>query len=211
MKQFLLSAKAILAAVISMCSSSVSAQLALPVIPSTNSVVRYQRVQPVFKTVQISKARGDILLSALDGGKALEPWMKNGLPPGVVCALPVPARIWMEVTITNGNTCLIGLSQDGGLLYLTNGLYAVTDKALSQTAQWVTLMKDELRLEVVNTPKPFTYKLGTIDDVGTLSDAARLFYGDANKWKHIYDANRKTIRNPHILSGHEKLIIPKLK
>jgi hypothetical protein len=68
----------------------------------------------------------------------------------------------------------------------------------------------DLRREVLNTPKPFVYTLGTLNDGGTLSGVARLFYGDPNKWHQIYEANRKTIKNPNVLRGNEKLVIPKL-
>lgn len=39
---------------------------------------------------------------------------------------------------------------------------------------------------------------------------ARVFYGDASKWRRIYDANRKTIKNPDVIDGALKLTIPKL-
>ncbi len=190
---------------------SAQSQIAPLFIPHTNAVVSYRRVQPVFKTPKIEKAHGDAFLAALDEGKAVERWMKNGLPEGVVCALPMPPRVWLELTLTNGTTLSIGITQDGGLLHLPNGFYEVTDKALSQTSAWMTDMAAALRAEVINTPKPFTYKIGTLDGDGTLSGLARVFYGDASKWKHIYEANRKIIKNPHVISGHETIIIPKLK
>lgn len=179
-------------------------------IPQTNAVASYKRLQPVFKSTQVDKARGDALLVALDGGKALEPWLKNGGSDGTAYFTPVPARLWLELTLTDGAVLKIGLTRNGGLLYLPSGLYNVTDKALSQTAQWMKEMEADLQSEIVNTPKPFSYKLGTLHDDGTLPKLARLFYGDPDKWNHIYEANRKTIKHPHVISGNETLIIPKL-
>ncbi len=123
--------------------------------------------------------------------------------------LPVPAHLWMTVKLTNGADYQIGLSRDGGLLYLPEGLYVVTNGATKQVTKWMQEMETELRREVVNAPKPCTYKVGTADDGGTLSGVARLFYGDANKWPRIYEANRKILKNPHEIVGNEKLTIPK--
>ena len=72
-----------------------------PRIPLTNQIARYEREQPVFQSKEISRERGDALLALLDGGRATERWMKNGLPPGFVCVLPIPAHLWMTVTLTN--------------------------------------------------------------------------------------------------------------
>ena len=37
--------------------------------------------------------------------------------------------------------------------------------------------------EILSAPKPCVYKMGTMNDTGTLSGVARLFYGDASKWR----------------------------
>lgn len=70
--------------------------------------------------------------------------------------------------------------------------------------------KTDQRRELLNAPKPLAYKLGTLADGGTLSGVAKLFYGDAGKWRVIYEANRAVVRNPNQLTGRETLTIPKL-
>ena len=68
-----------------------------------------------------------------------------------------------------------------------------------------------LKREVVSATKPCVYGLGTVEDGGTLSGVARLFYGDATKWRQIYEANRSSIKNPNVVDGGVRLTIPKLR
>ena len=179
-----------------------------PPIPRANEVVRYERVQPVFQSKEIAKERGDELLSALDGGRQIR---ERQLPPGVVCALPVPARHWLSVTLTNGSVYRIGVSFGGGLVYLPEGLYEVTDAARDKVTKAVNQLDEDLRKEIVNAPKPLIYTVSMLDDGGTLSGISRLFYGDATKWRKIYDANRNAIKNPNVIDSGMKLTIPKLQ
>lgn len=181
-----------------------------PHLPLTNQVVRYERKQPVFQSTQIPRERGDALLVLLDGGRAIDRWMKNGYPPGVVCVLPVPASLWMTVILTNGATYRMGFSHDGGLLYLPGGLYEVSNVARTRIAELMAELNADLRREIVSAPRPCAYRMGTVDDGGTLSGVAQLFYGDARKWRQIYEANQPTIKNPDVILGTEILAIPKL-
>jgi hypothetical protein len=180
-----------------------------PRIPFANQVARYEREQPIFVSKQISKERGDALLALLDGGRAVDEWMKDGMPAGYICVLPVPARLWLSITLTNGTTYRMGLSSDGGLLYLPEGLYEVKEGASKQVTQLMAELEADLRREVVSAPRPCVYKIGTVEDGYTLSGVARLFYGDASKWPRIYEANRKVLKNPDRISGSEVLTIPK--
>ena len=41
-----------------------------------------------------------------------------------------------------------------------------------------------------------------------LSKIAKHFYGDANKWKRIFEANRDTIKNPDVIHPGQVLKIP---
>jgi hypothetical protein len=178
-------------------------------IPLTNEVARYERERPVFHSKQIPRERGDALLVLLDGGRATERWMKNGVPPGFVCALPLPVPFSMTITLTNGTTYRMGFSHDGGVLHLREGLYEVNDVVSKPIARLMAELEADLRREIVSAPRPCVYKLGTIDDGSTLSGVARFFYGDATKWTRIYEANRAVLKSPHQLSGSEKLTIPK--
>ena len=42
----------------------------------------------------------------------------------------------------------------------------------------------------------------------SLSKIAKRFYGDANKWPRIHDANRDQIKNPDLIHPGQKLRIP---
>ena len=184
----------------------VPALCAPPVIPSTNGVVRYEREQPVFHSKIILRERGDALLSALNGGQQIQ---ERRIPAGIVCALPVPAKHWLSITLTNGSVYRIGVSDQGWLVYLPEGTYEVTDAARERVARVMTQLDEDLRQEIASAPKPLVYTVGTVDDGGTLSGIARLFYGDATRWKQIYEANRKLIKNPNVIDASMRLTIPK--
>jgi nucleoid-associated protein YgaU len=55
---------------------------------------------------------------------------------------------------------------------------------------------------------PIRYKVGSRGDGGTLSGIARLFYGDANDWRRIYEANQKVLKNPDVIHDGMILSIP---
>ena len=80
-----------------------SAFAALPSIPGTNEVIRYEcdalyelgAGNDDFKT--IPRDRGDALLSALGGGQQLE---EIHYPPGME-VIPAPPRYWLNLILTN--------------------------------------------------------------------------------------------------------------
>jgi nucleoid-associated protein YgaU len=42
----------------------------------------------------------------------------------------------------------------------------------------------------------------------TLSKIAKEFYGDANRWPEIYEANKDQIENPNLIHPDQEFIIP---
>lgn len=42
----------------------------------------------------------------------------------------------------------------------------------------------------------------------SLSKIARQFYGNANDWEKIYQANKDTIKDPNLIHPGQKIIIP---
>ena len=52
---------------------------------------------------------------------------------------------------------------------------------------------------------PRTYTVVAGDN---LSKIAKRVYGDAAKWKHIFEANRDTIKNPDLIHPGQVLKIP---
>jgi uncharacterized protein YidB (DUF937 family) len=58
----------------------------------------------------------------------------------------------------------------------------------------------------VRSPEPETYVVVAGD---SLSKIAKRFYGDANRWRRIFEANRDQIENPDLIHPGQKLRIPK--
>ena len=54
-------------------------------------------------------------------------------------------------------------------------------------------------------PQPQTYTIAKGD---SLSKIAKKFYGDANQWKRIFEANRDTVKDPDKIFPGQKLVIP---
>ena len=61
-----------------------------------------------------------------------------------------------------------------------------------------------------NTPKPAaqTQRDYTIQSGDSLSKIAREFYGNANDWQKIYQANKDKIKDPNMIYPGQKIIIP---
>jgi nucleoid-associated protein YgaU len=61
-----------------------------------------------------------------------------------------------------------------------------------------------------NTPKPGapTQRDYTIQSGDSLSKIARQFYGNANDWQKIYQANKDKIKDPNMIYPGQKIIIP---
>lgn len=57
-------------------------------------------------------------------------------------------------------------------------------------------------------PAPAAPRTYTVAKGDTLSHIAKRFYGDANKWKKIFDANRDILKNPDLVHPGEVLKIP---
>jgi len=56
---------------------------------------------------------------------------------------------------------------------------------------------------VSGVPQEYTVQAGD-----TLSYLAGRFYGSPNKWPKIYEANTKTLKNPHYIYIGQRLQIP---
>ena len=53
-------------------------------------------------------------------------------------------------------------------------------------------------------------QLYTVQKGDSLSKIAKNFYGDANKWNKIFDANKDILKNPDLIQPGQKLKIPTL-
>jgi len=59
-------------------------------------------------------------------------------------------------------------------------------------------------LSLFGSKKVYVVKSGD-----TLSAIAKRFYGDAEKWPNIYNANRDQLTNPDLIKPGQRLKIPK--
>ncbi|MBN1887606.1 MAG: LysM peptidoglycan-binding domain-containing protein [Thermoflexales bacterium] len=68
-------------------------------------------------------------------------------------------------------------------------------------------MEPEMREELKKKPtaKQRTYVVAAGD---TLSAIAKKFYGDANRWKDILEANKDTVKDANAIRVGQELIIP---
>lgn len=184
-----------------------------PIVPRTNEVLQYQLersggIGSALHATAISKHRGDQLLSLLDGGRSLE---ERRIPKGVVCALPGPADWWLSATTSNGVTIRLGFDYSGASVHVSNRIWIVNATVRRDVMWTVALLEHDLWREIVATPRPCTYTVGTVRDGGTPSSIARMFYWDTNLWHAIYDSNRTTITNLERIAVGTKLTIPNLK
>ncbi len=59
-------------------------------------------------------------------------------------------------------------------------------------------------------PAPGTARTYTVVKGDTLSKIAHSIYGDANKWRKIYEANTDLIKNPDLIRPGQVLKIPEV-
>ena len=57
-------------------------------------------------------------------------------------------------------------------------------------------------------PAPVAPRTYTVVAGDNLSKIAKRFYGDANQWKRIFEANRDIIKNPDLIHPGQTLKIP---
>ena len=59
-----------------------------------------------------------------------------------------------------------------------------------------------------SAPAPAAPRTYTVVAGDNLSKIAKRFYGDANQWKRIFEANRDIIKNPDLIHPGQTLKIP---
>jgi nucleoid-associated protein YgaU len=53
-----------------------------------------------------------------------------------------------------------------------------------------------------------TVRMYVVQSGDSLSKISKKFYGDANKWKQIFEANRDVVKNPDMIQPGWRLRIP---
>ena len=59
-------------------------------------------------------------------------------------------------------------------------------------------------------PKPAGARTYTVAKGDSLSKIAKQLYGDAQKWRQIYEANKDTIKNPDLIHPGQVLTVPEV-
>jgi nucleoid-associated protein YgaU len=62
--------------------------------------------------------------------------------------------------------------------------------------------------ETTPAPAPAAGRTYVVVKGDTLSQIAEREYGDASRWREIYQANRATIKNPNLIYPGQKLRLP---
>lgn len=60
----------------------------------------------------------------------------------------------------------------------------------------------------VTSSAPIASQSYTVVAGDNLSKIAKRFYGSANRWHEIYEANKATIKNPDLIQPGQVLVIP---
>ncbi len=76
-------------------------------------------------------------------------------------------------------------------------------KAMIQAREIEPVLPEEPKIKLSEVGKTYRVKKGD-----TLSKIARKYYGDGDRWKKIYDANKSRIKNPNILIPGTEIVIP---
>ncbi|HVS69753.1 MAG TPA: hypothetical protein VHQ47_00690 [Phycisphaerae bacterium] len=185
------------------------------VAPGAGEFVRYERVMSGFRTTAVTKAHGDAVFAALHRGTTLLDWgawtWAHETPEQRrMLVEPVLTDVHVEGIRKDGTRYEVSVSREGGLVELQGvaGLYAEIAPGDAEMQKAMADVEGDLRKAVQGAARPTTYAMGVLEDEGTLSGVAKLFYGDARRWKDIYAANRGAIKNPDRIVAGMKLVIP---
>ncbi len=74
---------------------------------------------------------------------------------------------------------------------------------IKREAEMEPEMREELKRKPKAEPRKYTVAAGD-----TLSAIAAKFYGDANRWKEILEANKDTLKDPNAIRVGQELVIP---
>jgi nucleoid-associated protein YgaU len=112
----------------------------------------------------------------------------------------VSARCWLSV----GIGCLVLVTACVG-----GASAPPTPTPVPTVVQIPTVPRPPLDTPTVQgTPTPSTSVIHVVQAGETLGQIALRYYGDANRWQRIYDANRAQIPDPNALTIGTRLNIP---
>jgi len=177
-------------------------------LPSTNEVAKYERyTHGENKWFEISKSDGDTILYCLRDIDNFE--RPKPPPPEVISVKWAPLALTFRVIGVDGgtNNVWFGSASVGFGMY-DNRIIPEAERAT--LSQLFNAWKEADKKRILSQPLPCQFRIGSIEDSGTLSAIAKLFYGDASKWPAIWEANKNIIKNPHAVD-RQLITIPKLE
>ena len=199
---------------------------ALSSMPDPATIVRYERFSREDgdgETHAVAKAEGDEILALLANWKTFEELRPKPRQPGEPCICG---------QIRHPDLVLSCFRADGSskAVAFFRGIDGSTKRTRLDIelpdVRWPRRVPDEParailakldawsaadRAAFLAVPLPRTYVFrSTFWDGGTLSGVAKLFYGDGNQWRVVWEANKAAVPNPdYVLSG-TPLVIPAL-
>ena len=194
-------------------------------VPDPATIVRYERFSEEDgdgETHAVSKSDGDEILDLLKDWRLFEDCRPKPAPgEPAPCVLPAPPTLVLTCFRTDGSSVEIEFFR-----YVDRKTRKPVLDVLPPSFSWqrhipadsarALLAKFDAweaadRAAFLAVPLPRTYVFGTTSwDGGTLSGCAKLFYGNGNKWRVIWEANKAAVPNPdYVLSG-TPLVIPAL-
>jgi len=85
---------------------------------------------------------------------------------------------------------------------------SVANQTIAEVNRLRATIKMKPEEEPIIMKEPEIKKTYVIKKGDTLSKIAKKFYGDANKWKKIYERNKKIIKNSNFLIPGTEIVIP---
>ncbi|MBN2389256.1 MAG: LysM peptidoglycan-binding domain-containing protein [Anaerolineae bacterium] len=74
---------------------------------------------------------------------------------------------------------------------------------IKKEAEWEPEVLEDIKRKSKAAPRKYTVAAGD-----TLSEIAKKFYGDTNRWKDILEANKDTVKDANAIRVGQELIIP---
>lgn len=185
-------------------------------VPAAGEAEAYFFAGTAGRNFKVKKELGDRVLAALEGGKVLTAWNGDPAAPIGSCVDPPPFCHTVEVRCRDGREVSLAFSSGAETVWVFEDvgnsskakLCCVAKGAKEEITKTLLEIEEQKRTATTAATRPLRYVVGSLEDGGSLSGIARLFYRDGRKWKVIYDANRKVISNPDRIRAGMELVIP---
>jgi nucleoid-associated protein YgaU len=118
-------------------------------------------------------------------------------------------KIKANIEATNPGITDLGVNYNDGVVELTGT--ADSAEAMEKAVLMAGNVKgvSEVKVDGISSPpQPAQVEYYTIQKGDTLSAIAKNYYGKANDYPRIFDANREVIKNPDLIYPGQKIRIP---